>query len=199
MARRVLLTRHGEALHNVMIAAGRRAGDAVVVEEGREMFDPALTETGQAQAEALARELEGVGIAIIVTSPLRRALETTRIVAERLKVGVVVSSLHTENGIVVAGDDVAGKPCQRGRSKGALLAEYPAWDFSGLDDVTWASEGEAWFHPSRVEDRIEAFSALVRELRPSDALVLVVGHSGFYKRLIGGGKMGNCELVERTL
>jgi broad specificity phosphatase PhoE len=72
---RILLARHGETEWNRL---GRWQGHA----------DPSLNDTGRAQAEALAGELAGDGVAAIYASDLRRASETARIVGDRLGLGV---------------------------------------------------------------------------------------------------------------
>ena len=64
----ILLARHGETDWN---REGRFQGHA----------DPPLNETGRAQAAELAAELEGVELAAVYSSPLRRALETAEVVA----------------------------------------------------------------------------------------------------------------------
>jgi broad specificity phosphatase PhoE len=64
----ILLARHGETDWN---REGRFQGHA----------DPPLNETGRAQAAELAAELKDVELAAIYSSPLRRALETARMVA----------------------------------------------------------------------------------------------------------------------
>jgi probable phosphoglycerate mutase len=46
--------------------------------------DPPLAELGRRQAEALAEHLVDEGVDVLVTSPMRRALETAAPVAERL-------------------------------------------------------------------------------------------------------------------
>src|ERR1700754_3780462 len=65
----VLLARHGETAENT---AGRILGHR----------DPALSEVGVEQARALAEEVAGAGLARVWSSPLRRARETARIVAD---------------------------------------------------------------------------------------------------------------------
>jgi phosphoserine phosphatase len=64
----ILLARHGETDWN---RQGRFQGHA----------DPPLNATGHAQAAELAAELEGVELAAVYSSPLRRALETAQLVA----------------------------------------------------------------------------------------------------------------------
>ena len=64
----ILLARHGETDWN---REGRFQGHA----------DPPLNGTGRAQAAHLAYELADVELAAVYSSPLRRALETARVVA----------------------------------------------------------------------------------------------------------------------
>jgi probable phosphoglycerate mutase len=64
----ILLARHGETDWN---RKGRFQGHA----------DPPLNETGRAQAAMLAGELAGIELAVVYSSPLRRALETAKVVA----------------------------------------------------------------------------------------------------------------------
>ena len=78
MTTRLILIRHGETEWNV---EGRYQGQA----------DPPLNQRGLAQAHQLAQKLRGVGLDVLYSSPLRRALQTAQILAEALEV-----SLHTE-------------------------------------------------------------------------------------------------------
>lgn len=73
---RILLARHGETDWNLV---GRWQGHA----------DPPLNDAGRRQAEALANELVGDGVAAVYSSDLRRASETARLVAGRLGLPVV--------------------------------------------------------------------------------------------------------------
>ena len=73
---RLLLARHGETEWN---RVGRWQGHA----------DPPLNDAGRRQAEELAEELIGDGVAAVYSSDLRRASETAHLVAERLGLPVV--------------------------------------------------------------------------------------------------------------
>ena len=190
--------RHGEAAHNPLITAGDKAA-------GRAILDPKLTALGTEQATALGAKLteSNQSFDIVVTSPLSRALQTTALAcpAECAARRVVVTSLHTENGIPVEGDPVAGNPCQRGAPLAELRADYPTFDFAGCaDEAQWTTDGRGGsFHPLGVAERLELFRTFLHGL-PEDAAVLVVGHSGFWKKFLGQDqKMANCELVERAV
>ncbi|HVY10027.1 MAG TPA: bifunctional RNase H/acid phosphatase [Mycobacteriales bacterium] len=58
--------------------------------------DAALTDRGLAQAEAAAGRVLGVGLDVIVSSPLRRTRQTAEIVARRVGVDVVVDDGFAE-------------------------------------------------------------------------------------------------------
>lgn len=189
--------RHGEAAHNVLIAGGK-------AEEGRAILDPHLTELGNEQASKLADEVAPSykNFDIIVTSPLSRALQTTAHVYDKMRnARVIVTALHTENGIPVGGDPKAGKPCQRGESVATLRPRYPpTWDWAAVDhDRNWTTDGEGFFVPLPVQHRLPLFREFLERL-PADKDILVVGHSGFFKELFGQEqKMANCELLTKAL
>ena len=74
----VLLVRHGESESN---AAGRFAYQS---------WDPRLTQKGLEQARQLAGQLQQAPIRYLATSPLTRAQETIRPLADALKIEAVV-------------------------------------------------------------------------------------------------------------
>ena len=77
------LVRHGEtAANRARLALGHA--------------DPELTERGRLQAAALARVFAGVEIARVVSSPLRRAIETATAIASVVGVDVEVESRLVE-------------------------------------------------------------------------------------------------------
>ncbi len=58
-----------------------------------------LTETGRSQAETLANSLQSVGFAQAYCSPIRRAVETAEIMAQRLDTAITVRSGLREIGM----------------------------------------------------------------------------------------------------
>ena len=68
----MILARHGQSLFNVHYARTR-------CDPG--IPDPALTEEGRRQAEALAETLRRQGVRRLIASPYTRALETASIIA----------------------------------------------------------------------------------------------------------------------
>jgi broad specificity phosphatase PhoE len=71
---RVLFLRHGESAHNA------HSGEERLSEELGDL----LTERGRAQAEAAGAALRGRGITRLLTSPMRRATETTEAIGAAL-------------------------------------------------------------------------------------------------------------------
>jgi len=70
--RKIIAVRHAESLAN---SQGIYQGQS---------FDTELSFLGEKQAEALAKRLKEIGVAKIITSPLKRAYLTARIVAEEV-------------------------------------------------------------------------------------------------------------------
>jgi broad specificity phosphatase PhoE len=73
---RLILIRHGETEWNV---EGRYQGQA----------DPHLNLKGRRQARALAKKLHGLGLELLISSPLKRAAQTAQILGENLELPVI--------------------------------------------------------------------------------------------------------------
>jgi broad specificity phosphatase PhoE len=110
---RLILCRHGETDWNV---EGRYQGQA----------DPPLNANGLAQARDLASELQQVGLEVIYSSPLRRALQTAEIVAEGLRLPLFVEPRLME---IHQGD-------WQTRLRAEINARYP--------DLFWRWQTEPW-------------------------------------------------------
>jgi len=119
--------------------------------------DVSLNELGRAQAEAAAALLAGREIAIICTSPLRRARETVAIVNRRLRRPVVV---------------VEGlRECDLGCREGGVFGDW--WhDWRACRSTPEGAEPYEAFLTRALAAVNEAL------LRPGP--VLVVGHGGVY-------------------
>jgi len=72
----IVLIRHGETDWNII---GRYQGQA----------DPPLNPKGRMQAQKLAKELSQNSLDVIYSSPLRRTLETAKIISNKLKIDVI--------------------------------------------------------------------------------------------------------------
>ncbi len=172
----MILLRHGQSEFNLHFTRTRR--DPGIV-------DPSLTEAGQAQAEAAADRLcaegDGAGIARIIVSPYRRALQTAAPVAARLGLVPMVSSLVRERYAFA---------CDIGSPPRALARDWPRLDFSGLGEVWWhAGELDGAGAPAlETETSVIARAGQFRRQMaedPGSEDALVVSHWGFLLALSG--------------
>jgi len=178
----LLFARHAQAGHNV---------DEELVAHP----DNPLTETGRAQAWAAGQGPLGELLRsadLVVTSPLRRAMETTALVLEAAgaqDARVMVHAGATERW---------GAPCDEGTPKSELLQEVPepikCWEgWDALPERWWPEPGEdAW-------ERADAFAEKIRRELPEERIAFV-GHGAFWEMVVGR-YLDNCEHVccERQL
>ena len=134
MAKRLLLLRHGQALHNVRAEAAREGGcsyDAFLqIMKEDDVLDADLTEIGRQQARAVAAARAGMDEPeLVVASCLSRALETAALAFPRTTVApgrfVCIEALREINGYLING--------QR-RPRTELATRFAACDFSSLSD-----------------------------------------------------------------
>lgn len=168
----MLLARHGQTMFNVVYGETRK--DPGIV-------DPPLTDEGRRQAGALAADLAGRGIERLVSSPYTRALETARIVAERLTVPVAVEPLVRER---------TAFHCDIGTARTALAAAWPELAFDHIDEVWW----------SETEEAVDAFHARCAAFRVAMTgvedweRVAVITHWGVIRSMTGE-RVGNAVAV----
>ncbi|MGI9001682.1 MAG: histidine phosphatase family protein [Pseudonocardia sp.] len=179
--RRLVLLRHGQTMHNV---TGRMQGH----------LDSVLTEVGFAQAVGVAPEIARLGPDRLLSSDLRRAVDTADVIGA-----------------------AAGRPVKLdARLRETYLGEWQGRSTAEIEQTwpgaiaTWRSD-PAWAPPGG-ESRIE----VVRRSRPvvdeldgeytpgADATVVIVAHSGLIAGLVSGllalptsvwpsiGGIGNC-------
>lgn len=131
------LVRHGETVDNVNhIMQGQTQGE--------------LTPKGVEQARKVAADMAGVAIDAFVSSDLKRAVDTCKIIAEP----------H--------GQEVTVTPLLRERDWGSFTGKY----IPDLKDAAWPDDIET---VDALKERAARFIRLVRERYPSSA-VLAVGH-----------------------
>ena len=167
-----LLIRHAESAWNEHFSASR-------IDVG--WPDPPLTIRGREQARAAAGRLRGARIARLLTSPYRRSLETTSILAAELGLPITVEPLVRER---------CAFSCDQGSAPVELAQAWPGIDFSSLGDVWWGGAIESW--PSLAR-RCDAFRALLRAMPDRDE-VAVVTHWGFIRGLTGA-ELHNTESI----
>jgi broad specificity phosphatase PhoE len=147
---RVVLVRHGETESNrERLALGRE--------------DVPLNERGRRQAAALAASLEGVPLAAVYSSPLRRALETARPLADARGLEVQV-----EDGLIeMAVGELEGLSPQELRDgHGDFLRDW----FSSRAGELRMPGGESL---QDVQDRAWAVIERLRERHPEDTVAVV--------------------------
>lgn len=215
MPRLVTFLRHGESAHNPHVSLGKQlqkdgadpARASELLELGRRMLNPSLTERGRRQAAAVRADLESVGerFDLVITTPLARTIETTRIAVDGLADRILLTPELCETA-----EDRLGGP-QRGHSLAHTIQVHPfvaGWDTSHVRESgsspNWVAgtpiplepSGTGYHHPHPVEERLAAALAWLRGLE--EPRVLVVGHSGVLDRITGRGTR-NCELLQHDL
>lgn len=155
MSRSLILIRHGQTTYN---ATKRMQGH----------LDTELSELGYQQAEAAARLLADKSISAIVSSDLRRASETARVIGEALGLPVATDARLRETDL---GD-------WQGRSAAEVDAEFPGARGLWRHDPTWAPPGGE----SRIDVAVRCRPVIDELMHTHSAWnagpVLVVGHAG---------------------
>jgi broad specificity phosphatase PhoE len=160
----MILLRHGQSEFNLHFGATRR--DPGII-------DPRLTELGHIQAEAAARQFAGQGgIERIIVSPYTRTLQTARPVAAALRLPITISPIVRERYAFA---------CDVGSPRPVLEREWPAHDFSPLEEIWWPSEEEP---EASIVGRAARFRKDLAR-RHDWANTLVVSHWGFILSLTG--------------
>jgi glucosyl-3-phosphoglycerate phosphatase len=168
----MILVRHAESEWNLHYGRTR-------IDPG--IPDPPLTAAGRAQAERLTHELAAEGVARLISSPYRRALETASIIARRLDLAIGVEPLVRER---------CAFSCDQGSAPDVLRQLWPSLDFAHLDAQWWGESEES--HAS-IEQRCAVFHAKTADL-PDRAQIAVISHWGFI-RAATGHEIGNASFV----
>ena len=174
----MILLRHGQSEFNLHFGATRR--DPGII-------DPRLTELGHDQAREAAQQLLGQGIERIIVSPYTRALQTARPVAAALGLPITIDPIVRERYAFA---------CDIGTARAELERDWPAHDFSLIEDVWWPTEEEP---EHSIVDRAARFRAILAD-RHDWANTLVVSHWGFILSLTGqsvaNGQWLRCDPTE---
>ncbi|KAK1761580.1 phosphoglycerate mutase [Echria macrotheca] len=163
----IYLVRHAESAHNVSKDVNHR--------------DPPLTAAGQTQASSLASTFPNPeSVTTIVSSPLRRTLQTTLAAFGRL--------IETGTARLVLDPDLQERsdlPCDTGSAVETLRAEFPTLDFSAVGGDEWFAKTGKY---TADDEAVAARAAAVREklfgiVNERDGNVVVVTHGVFMKFL----------------
>ena len=143
--------------------------------------DPALTETGRRQAEALIERLAAEGVERLLASPYRRSLETATIIAQGLQLRVAVEPLVRERNVF---------SCDQGTPRSALSRLWPGLDFAHLEELWWGEPAES---ETSLAHRCVTFRTKTADL-PDRSRVAVITHWGFIRGLTGE-EVGNASYL----
>jgi 2,3-bisphosphoglycerate-dependent phosphoglycerate mutase len=180
---KLYLIRHAQSANNAL-------------PEEQRVEDPPLTELGHRQADALAAWMAETPLDILVTSPFRRALETTSYLHRSLRLKPQVwIDLHEQGGCYAGYEPHAyvGRP---GMNRAQIQAEFPDYEIEeALAELGW------WQCQAYEDDeaaRVRARRLLQKSLQhfaKSASTVAFVMHADF-KRLFlrevfaAGGRNG---------
>jgi 2,3-bisphosphoglycerate-dependent phosphoglycerate mutase len=148
--------------------------------------DPAITPVGRLQAEALAQWCRTLKIDVLITSPFRRTLQTTRIVSDIAKPAeaMVWHDVFERGGCYCGHGDkgVAGRP---GLGRSSILTEWPI----AIVDQSIGEEGW-WFGRERETDDEALCRAgvvierLIRTFQGTDKNIVAILHADFIRNLL---------------
>ena len=159
----MILVRHADSEWNLHYGRTR-------IDPG--IADPPLTAAGRAQALRLAGALAAEGVARLISSPYRRALETATIIARTLDLAIKVEPLVRER---------CAFSCDVGTPPSLLRGDWPKVDFAHLEEQWWGVAEES---VASIEARCAAFYAKTADL-PDRAQIAVITHWGFIRALTG--------------
>lgn len=184
MASQIYIVRHAESEHNVT--------------NDFSQLDPPLTSLGLQQAYQLSRTLpDPSSVAIILCSPLRRAIQTTlagfsEILDKRYFPNNPVQGVN--NGAILSLNaelqERSDLPCDTGSSVDDLTKAFPHLDFDGLDG-SWPTKTDRYgSDDGAVRDRagrvLNILEDWAEKLRDDDQKnIVVVTHGAFMKSLTG--------------
>jgi broad specificity phosphatase PhoE len=185
MASEIYIVRHAESEHNVSKDFSK--------------LDPPLTALGFEQARQLSQTIPDASknIAIILCSPLRRAIQTTLagfsdILDKRYFPHDPAQGVHDGATLLLEADlqERSDLPCDTGSSVEELTKAFPHLDFGGLDEAWPTKTGRYGPDDSDVRDRALRVKDLLEEWAErlkgeSRRNIVVVTHGVFMKFLTG--------------
>jgi broad specificity phosphatase PhoE len=160
---KITFVRHGESEANLLNEFPNRG------------LKHGLTETGKAQAAALAQKLTGRSVARIFSSPLLRALQTAEILSEALSVPYETVDALREYYCGVL----------EGRSDAASWAEYSRVLEDWIIHHYWERRIEGGESLIDIRDRfVPLIQHLMEEYEDSPQHVVLIGHGGLCRCML---------------
>lgn len=184
MASKIIIVRHAESVHNVT--------------KDFSQLDPPLTSLGVEQASSISKNLLSAGnIATIISSPLRRALQTTL-----AGFSTVLDKQYFDKSSGQGIDGGAGLsldpdlqersdlPCDAGSSASELAKAFPGLSFGDLGEEWLMKSGRYAPNDDAVRERAERvrkslFETAKRLENKEQKDIVVVTHGVFMKFLTG--------------
>ncbi len=166
-----------------LIRHGQSANNSLPVEQ--RVHDPHLTELGRRQVLQLGTWGKSAELSRLITSPFRRALQTTRALVETTGlIPEVRTPLHERGGCYTGCDEsnFSGMP---GMNRSEIQAEFPDYTISNeIDEDGWWKFGHRETNEEAqhrggllIEQTIEEFGA-------SDEVIAYVMHADFISILV---------------
>lgn len=186
----IYLVRHAESVHNVS--------------KDFNHHDPGLTQTGFAQASALADTFSALPpVEVILTSPLSRTIETTlagfsSILSNALSIDSPTTSAERAAKLILDPDlqERSDLPCDTGSDLSILKAKFPGLDYSPLEEGwntkngVFAADDEAVAaRAGRVRKKLLRFAKELEASGSEKNAVVVVTHGVFMKFLAEDGSI----------
>ena len=160
----MFIVRHGESQFNHAFKKNRR--DPGII-------DPELTTLGIQQIENTARFFYNKSIKKCISSPYRRAIQTTMELFDLKNTRLVISHLVGEQ---------FGFSCDVGSPRSQLEQKWPLIDFGDLREHWWPREPES---QTDVKQRADEFFERNYTLFNTTEDLVIVTHWGFIKSLTG--------------
>lgn len=185
---RLFLIRHGQSTNNAIL-------DFDEYEHGR-THDPELTETGRKQtahvAEFLAKaidmpspEPEPIEFTHLYVSPMKRALDTAKPIAEALHLKPQVwVDIHEIGGLFTADeDDVV--TAYHGMTRAEMSDCYPNYILpDGIREEGWWGADKGREEPSQFIGRAIGVAMALRERAHTEDKIALVAHAAFFDLLM---------------
>ena len=153
--------------------------------ESERIEDPGITEVGQRQARLLADRFAGQGVTHLLTSAFRRALQTTRPLANSLGLTPRIWTELHERGGCYRGYQPGQQEGRPGLTRRELQRDFPEFEIpSDIDQHGWWKSrphetfAQAWSRAGRQVDRLFA------EFAGTDAEVACVIHADFKELML---------------
>jgi broad specificity phosphatase PhoE len=154
----IFLIRHAESAFNILKAnALAENKDCFPLKYKPELVDCTISPKGVSQAESVAEKLASENIAIVISSPLRRCLQTTKIIFEnhKNKPKVIVWPIVRE---------IFESSCDIPDDIEVIKKEFPEYDFSAFEEFK--------------DDNIWVFETILNDTLRSELLSLITAEYG---------------------